>query len=513
MATLNTAVQAMVDNLHNKMTSNEPLNGEEQTLMASAIDKLSGNTTWEQALIAVAEEHLNAATQTLNQTMATTTQTLSDSLATATGALTNAEGDINQARQTIETQNANLALIPQLGSDVQSALDGFGLTNSTQLRSNLAGMARPVFGVNKIETPANSGINQRGTAVFAVYDASGESWLVRPAFSNTNNTTEVGRLEYLKLLADGSNKSVIKSHFLYTNTFYAAPSTNIFYYGASAILPLAAKSDANDIAYDIVYSGQDSTTTSDNNYAGVYCRTAGYSTTSKPKLNINATDQWGISTTTNHTYNDVGVLYDNIKHCLVMVDSSTSLLVEKYRDGNVTTTVSIPDAATLQNYVDAGDFTVVKFIVHQLSWPSCFRKFNNAQTNSSVSSSVDCYGFYGKLGSLTRLGGLQHCAHYRFSAAKKLEPVNYFFASSVNPVTTNVPATGEVTVSITDMIGNTLGIYQHKSKVDTLNYPPGHMANAIVCMNPYSHVGILNEHTAYNGTTAYYGIGRTCRAF
>ncbi|MCJ8270880.1 MAG: hypothetical protein MJK04_15945, partial [Psychrosphaera sp.] len=59
MATLNSAIEALVNNLHAKMTSNDPLSAEDQTLIASAIDKLSTHTTCEQAIVAVAEEHLN----------------------------------------------------------------------------------------------------------------------------------------------------------------------------------------------------------------------------------------------------------------------------------------------------------------------------------------------------------------------------------------------------------------------------------------------------------------------
>jgi hypothetical protein len=507
MATLNSAIQALVDNLHGKMTGNDPLTAEEQTLVASAIEKLSNHTGWEQALVAVAEEHLDAATQALSQT-----------LTTATGALTSAETDINTARDSMQSQNANLALIPQVSSDVQTALSNFSQTSTAELTSNLAGMPRPVFGINKIETAGTGGTNQRSSSIFAVYDSSGESFIVRPSHSVSNNGSEYNRLEYLKLPNDGSGKEVIGSHFIHNSTFYATPTTYIYQKGANAILPLATKADNSDIAYDVVYSTQDSASANEADYGGIYCRNSGAVTMTKPKLNIDAEDQWGISTVTSHQWSDVAVLYDNAKHCMVMVDDGTSLLVEKYRDGNIVTSTSIADSAALQTYVDSGDFTVVKFIIHTLQWPSCIARFNGSATNTSVSANVDCYGFYGKLGSELKMGGSLHSAHYRFTAEQRLEPVNYFFANSNNAYRYHGSygtdaGKGEVRVSIADMQGNTLGIYTYHSKADSFGQMAGYMASALMCMNPYSHVGIINETAAYQSTTAYYGIARTCKAF
>lgn len=503
MATLNSAIQALVNNLHGKMTSNEPLTAEEQTLVASAIDKLSTHTSWEQAMVAVAEEHLDDATQTLSQT-----------LTTATSALTSAQGDINLARDDIQTQNANLAIIPQISTDVQSSLDSFAQASNTAITSNLAGMPRPVFGVNLIETPATSSNNQRSPAVFAVYDSNGESWVARPSYTTSTGATENLRLEYMKLMADGSGKSVTTSHFVDSGTFYATPTTRIYRYGSSAVLPLATKADINDIEYDVVYSSQDSAASGVANYEGIYCRSAGNVTVTKPKLNIDAADQWDISTVTNHNWNDVAALYDNAKHCLVMVDDSSSLLVEKYRDGNVLTTISIANTSALQSYVDNGDFTVVKFIAHTLDWPVGKRKYDGIEAALSVSYYLDCYGFYGKLGNSIKMGGAKYNAHYRFTAAKKLEPLNYFFASSVNQSTTGDASSADLNVSITDMEGNALGIYHYQAKADYPGYHAGYIATALMCMNPYSHVGILNDHQTYaGGTTPYYGHGRTCKAF
>ncbi|EKO3628989.1 hypothetical protein [Vibrio metschnikovii] len=74
MATLNSAVQAMIDNLHKKMTSDTPLTPEEQTLVAKALEALRNNYTWEQALVAIAEQHINESKAALTQALADTSE-------------------------------------------------------------------------------------------------------------------------------------------------------------------------------------------------------------------------------------------------------------------------------------------------------------------------------------------------------------------------------------------------------------------------------------------------------
>lgn len=507
MATLNSAVQSLIDNLHSKMTSGSALSAEEQTLIAAAIDKLSSHGTWEQALTAVAEEHLNAATTHMSQT-----------LTTATSALTNAQSDINTAKDSIQTQNANLALIPDIQTNVESALSTFEQNNANNLTFGLASVTRRVFGHKLIESVGTGSEKQRSQSAFAVYSDNGETHLLRPSTSIPNNTNEYGRLEYLKIAADGSAKTTIKSHFLHGSTFYASPSTYIYRYGVSAFVPLASKDDANDIEFETVYSTQTQASTSSSHYGGIYTATAGNTTITKPKANIDAADQWGLSTITNHNWATAATLYDNAKHCLVMVDSSTSLIVEKYRDGNVVTETSIANAAALQSYVDNGDFTVVHFIIHSLGWPRAIQKNTFGTSNTSNSNANDMFGFYGKSGSAIQMGGQHYCAHYRYSADKKLIPLNYYFCSSTTPHRTQgssgtANSIGDLYVTLQDFSGNTLGSYHYQSKSDYAGYQTGYIGGALICMNPFSHVGVLNDGICYNSTQPYYGQGRICKAF
>jgi len=55
----------MVDKMALEMQGQTPLNPEEQLLVAKALDTMKNNSTFETALVAVAEEHLNTATATL----------------------------------------------------------------------------------------------------------------------------------------------------------------------------------------------------------------------------------------------------------------------------------------------------------------------------------------------------------------------------------------------------------------------------------------------------------------
>ncbi|NOU49494.1 hypothetical protein HG263_02890 [Pseudoalteromonas sp. JBTF-M23] len=92
MATINNAIQEMVDHLVDKMRSNEKLTAEEQTLVSNAIQKLSSSANLEAALVAVAEEHLDE----------------------ATGHLTSASDIVKELQAKLLEQSDNLGLLPEL---------------------------------------------------------------------------------------------------------------------------------------------------------------------------------------------------------------------------------------------------------------------------------------------------------------------------------------------------------------------------------------------------------------
>ncbi|MCG7548442.1 hypothetical protein [Pseudoalteromonas sp. Of7M-16] len=493
MASIQNAVQVMVDKLVADMEGNQPLTAEEQALVSNAITKLTDNAKLEQAVVAVAESHINDATSTLQQV----SQSTGAALQTATESLT-------QTSTTLDTKSSKLDLLDSMAPNLNRVESLQATNNALQIR--------PIFPMTPIDTPSSNATHRRATGVFAVYDNSGDTYLVRTGFTHNANTEQC-RLEYLRLNANGAEKTTTHTSFIYSNAFEQNPASKIYYYGTSAYLPLASKNNAADIQYEIVYSTQDSQTTAVANYGGVFCKSSGFTSITKPKQNLDATDQYGISTSTNHSYNQVGVLYDNVKHCLVMVDEGTSVLVEKYRDGNVVTNTAIANAEELQAYVDAGDFTVVKFIYHNIQHTYGFHNYNQ---NESVMNShgVSYYGFFGRYNGVTKMGEHKYSAHYRFTHERRLEPVNYFFSCSTGhyrtPSSSGAYSSGaEVKVVLESMAGEILGMYSYQARPYHAGYDSGILGGAVSCINPYSGAGILNEHYTYN----QYGLGRTCRAF
>jgi hypothetical protein len=510
MTMLNSALQALVDNLHGKITTNQALSEQEQTLIDGAISILSASTNWEQALLAVAESHLTEVGQTLNTT-----------LTTATDVLTTAKVDITAAGDAILSQSANMALIPGLSDALQTTLNGYSATHASELAEltqRMAGSPKQLYGIQSIETQGSTPSFQRGQAAFVVYDSDGQTYVARPGYFPANDTEEVRRLEVLKLKADGSGKEVLATFFVNAGNFYATPAAYIYQYGTIAFVPLANKADSSSIACVALYSTQTSASALPADYGGVYCLHSGTNTITKPKQNIDATDQWGFATATSHAWDDVGVLYDNNKHCAVMVDDSTGTLIEKYRDGNIDTGVAIADSAALQSHVNAGDFTAVKFISNIMTFPSGTKRSDGIETGTNLSVKCDLYGYFGKLGSTVKMGGTKYNAHYRFTPEKKLEPLNYHFSNSTS-ANKEMDANGtdsgvsEVDVAMVDAQGNTLGLYYFKTKADYRGDNAAFLATAILCINPYSHVGIISEYNGNHSGAPVFGIGRTCRAF
>lgn len=493
MASIQTAVQVMVDKLVADMQGEQPLSAEEQALVSNAITKLTDNEKLEQAVVAVAESHIDEATTALQQ-------------AAQVG-----QTSLQQAAQTLNDNGTALEVKTAKLDQLDAMAPSLARVEALQNRA-FKKQVRPVFGVTPIDVVASSGNNARTTAVFAVYDNSGETFLVRPSFTYNNNT-ESSRLEYLSLNADGSGKTTTHTSFVYSNAFAQNPTSQTYLYGSSAYLPLGSKDNFADIGYEVVYSTQSAQATGAANYGGVYVRSQGYTSHTQPKQNLNARDQYGVATRTNYGADNVAVLYDNQKHCLVMVDEGTSLVIEKYRDGNVVTNIAIANEAEWQAYVDERDFTTICFIYHNISQPFGIRRYTSGEARLN-SHSASYYGYFGVFNDTVKMGGARYSAHYRFTEEQRLEPVNFFFMSNSQPHRASdsngtMNGEGEVVVALESIDGELLSMYSYRSKPENLGYDAGIVAGAINCINPYSHVGLLNEYYMYNN----HGFGRTCRAF
>jgi hypothetical protein len=99
MATIHTAVEAMVDKLVADISGENPLSAEEQALVTTAISKLTDHAKLEQAIVAVAEEHI-AEAKTVLTTATEATQSASDAL---------------------EKNAAHLAVLPSIQSSVSDS--------------------------------------------------------------------------------------------------------------------------------------------------------------------------------------------------------------------------------------------------------------------------------------------------------------------------------------------------------------------------------------------------------
>lgn len=497
MATIQQAVQVMVDKLVADMNGTTPLSAEEQTLVSNAITRLTDNAKLEQAVVAVAQEHLDESTQLLQQV--------------ATSALHNidtAKAELGGATAELVTRAAKLALLDQIAPLAQQI--------STAVNQANAAAPKTLFANKLIDTPSTSTNNRRATAVLAIYDSSGKSYLTRPSYT-VNSANDACRLEHVEVTETGSGVNRIKTSFVYNNAFEQNPTTKVYQYGASALVPLGLKDQPNDIEYQVVFSTQKSQSTNVTEYGGIFVSEQGFTSRTLPKKDLNAVDQFGIATRTSHQHHDVAVLYNNQKHCLVVIDAGTNLVVEKYRDGNHITNIAIANSNEYQAYVDSGDFTTLAFIANTLAQPKGRIKYE-VNEHSISSYALDYYGFFGVFAGETKIAGNSYSAHYVFTAEGKLAPINYHFTSNGNPerypdTNGSVNSEGEVMVALESVNGEVLGTYRYRVTTDRLGRHGGIVATAIQVMNPYSQIGIIDEAVAYNTQNQQiYGLARTCRA-
>lgn len=114
MATLNAAVQQMIDRLNAALAAGTA-SAEDQLLIGKALQALQSSTTWERALIAVAEEHLNTSTT---------------ALAAAKALLDAAKVTLDSSSAALNTQAANLARIPTMDENIANARSNFLFSSS-----------------------------------------------------------------------------------------------------------------------------------------------------------------------------------------------------------------------------------------------------------------------------------------------------------------------------------------------------------------------------------------------
>ena len=169
--TISSSVQTLLTKL--KAGAEAQMTAEELLLLSKSVQALADNEDFEQALIAVAEGHLDTAT------------------AAVTGATVAAESANTRLQQSV----THLDLIPLVESQLTASVAEL----KKAVQASLDSRVKTLVGLTSIEEHAYAADNARSTSVFAVYDASGESYLVRPSYTNDSSDTESRRIEYLKL--------------------------------------------------------------------------------------------------------------------------------------------------------------------------------------------------------------------------------------------------------------------------------------------------------------------------
>ncbi|MEX0297588.1 MAG: hypothetical protein AB3N28_00860, partial [Kordiimonas sp.] len=258
MATLNTAVQALVDNLHAKMIANPPeLSAEEQLLVSKALSALSDNTTWEQALVAVATEHLNTATDNMDAAVTTATNSIDASVATATSnfaqaqtdmttALTNATNQVDAAKANLDTKTAEIAIV----GETKNTLDRLSpFANLDKLFTAVTD--------NELINVNQSSSYQRMNNIISIFSSDGTSDImtVPNSFSSSPNSSVFLSANWFKQTADKDPKfdPVTRADYCAptsssTESYLRADYTKkTSYYGMFGLAKLASSTDANDI--------------------------------------------------------------------------------------------------------------------------------------------------------------------------------------------------------------------------------------------------------------------------
>ena len=124
MSTIATAAQLMVDKLILDMQGTTPLNPEEQLLVAKALDTMKNNASFEQALIVVAEQHLNDSTAAMNS----------------------AENAVLSAKTSLDSHVDNLSLIPAIKQDVETEINKIISTTAAITKVRVVAAALAVAG-------------------------------------------------------------------------------------------------------------------------------------------------------------------------------------------------------------------------------------------------------------------------------------------------------------------------------------------------------------------------------
>lgn len=244
MTTINTALQSMINSLHSRLISADvaqQLTPEEMTLVANAIANLQSHASWEQALIAIAEFHLNTSTESIesaNQSLATTIS------------------ELEVIYQTFSNKSESLDVLNTLVSDLNSIINNLSselttLTNTKidELSSSLQvvkdsnidyGTALPC---KSIQTAVGTSAHVRPASFISIYDELTEksqilvsSWAAGGVSGDYRDNSHY--YEYSTGKKHNSGLLTLKKSYISGDSVLVPSSTKIFQNDNITLLPL-----------------------------------------------------------------------------------------------------------------------------------------------------------------------------------------------------------------------------------------------------------------------------------
>tara|TARA_Y100000031_G_scaffold103581_1_gene113782 strand:+ start:779 stop:2464 length:1686 start_codon:yes stop_codon:yes gene_type:complete len=344
MSTISNAVQEMVNNLTTKMQSGTPLSGEEQLLISKAISALQDNETWEKAVVAVVEEHLDTATGALDSAV---TQFNTDSAA-GINALSNAEASLLSKSAQLDIA----AAVPAELAKLSEAKDG--------RIGNLDRLIMPVGGA-QVYNDTESTTNAMKTNTIFCSDGEVICHVAPISWSSGSSGSVSDNHNFYRKVAGADKLTGTFSRYQYcfSSSSVARTGWNQRYsYGpAMMVLPLAHAVDGT-VTFKELISDYSSTTQNAGNFRGVgLFYDTDYGVTTGHYHNADVKDKYGrVAAQLRSDYRSAQqnecVFYDNVKNCVVVIQDGK--VWELYSNGWVDPAIAtFGDDTQAQAWVDA----------------------------------------------------------------------------------------------------------------------------------------------------------------
>ncbi|WP_281559430.1 hypothetical protein [Thalassomonas sp. RHCl1] len=411
MATnISASVQSLLTKL--KAGAEAQMTAEELLLLSKAVQALSDNKDFEQSLIAIAEQHLDTAEQSMT-----------DAVAQAVANMSTAKDDVNSATSALESAKTTF----------DSKTDELNLVN--ELRHMLEGLKRREDGAigstynltvldgdNEIIDEALSNCPQQSV----IFSDNGQVNICSSAYTETTGgPSSVQHSHNWYELAAGSDfhkGTFTRKDYMgcSSNSVRTSTSHRYGYKPVAGEYPLAKSDDANNIKFSMVCADHSSASLTQANWRGIgLYNDTDYGMTVGHYNDALLTDKYGrkATQTTNRTGNyPVTAFYDNSKNCLVVVESLKAWYL--YSDGWVDP--NIPTFANLsfaQAWVDAQeDMFLVALRAPGTTNPAHPLKYNSYHDKTELNGQVNQYSshYIGRLGSTTT--GDSHSTSYYYYA-------------------------------------------------------------------------------------------------